>query len=149
MGLVTGIRRIEGLQEGWQGRGLRGVLGEGARSREGRKDRPAEQAVPVCKQGQRAGSRGCAYKKDSHLAFPASGSSPALLTARSIIRIAFCVFCASDKTYPHCCKYTRDTPSLMFRQHHQQTAPSRVLGMTYSKFPCRRSAMGAAGSIIV
>lgn len=48
----------------------------------------------------------------AHLALPASGSSAVFFTVRSITRKVLCAFSASERTYPHCCKYTRDTPYL-------------------------------------
>jgi hypothetical protein len=48
----------------------------------------------------------------AYLALPASGSSAVFLTVRSISRSVLCVCSASERIYPHCCKYTRDTPYL-------------------------------------
>jgi hypothetical protein len=36
--------------------------------------------------------------------------------------MALCAFCASARTYPHCCKYTRDTPYLPPHQSRSSTA---------------------------
>jgi hypothetical protein len=56
--------------------------------------------------------RSAEFVKYAHRALPASGSSAWFLTVRNIMIIALCAFCASERTYPHCCKYTRDTPYL-------------------------------------
>jgi hypothetical protein len=48
----------------------------------------------------------------AYLALPASGSSAVCFTVRSITSRVFRALSASERIYPHCCKYTRDTPYL-------------------------------------
>jgi hypothetical protein len=56
-------------------------------------------------------------------------------------------FCASDKTYPTCCRYTRDTPYLYLVSSPSHT--ETTLKTTHNRLPCRRNASGAAGLVMV
>ena len=83
---------------------------------------------------------------DSYLVLPASASSAVSWAVRKAALRAICAFRASDRTYPHCCKYTRDSPYL-----RTLTVLHTISGKhrTYNKFPCRRRARGATGSTMV
>lgn len=82
----------------------------------------------------------------SYLVLPAAGSSAVSLAVRKAAIRASCAFCASDRIYPHCCRYTCDSPYLC-----TSTVLPTISGKhkTHNRFPCRRRARGATGSTMV
>jgi hypothetical protein len=99
-------------------------------------DRLRVQAVPAWEAGISL-LRRRTDRIDAYRALPASGSSAVFCTERSSIRIMVCALCASERIYPHCCKYTRETPNLGTYQHsirlHQRRNSQQVALQTQSQ----------------